>query len=150
DAALSRELAAIADWPGLVDGVVRLGRRHGFDFDAGDVRARKDAVLEHRPSGHSSRSAWLPAAVHLRDSKPIVEWTYFGSRQPTEPFFSDSLGICRRTPFARLFEHHTPLELSSDGAAPSGFIFHMSRCGSTLIAQMLAALPRAVVISEAP
>jgi gluconate kinase len=34
--------------------------------------------------------------------------------------------------------------------SPSGFIFHMSRCGSTLISQMLAALPRNIVISEAP
>src|SRR6266542_3419017 len=35
------------------------------------------------------------------------------------------------------------------GLSPSGFIFHMSRCGSTLISQMLAALPQNIVISEA-
>lgn len=33
--------------------------------------------------------------------------------------------------------------------APSGFIFHMSRCGSTLVSQMLAALPHTIAISEA-
>jgi hypothetical protein len=33
--------------------------------------------------------------------------------------------------------------------APTGFIFHMSRCGSTLISQMLAASSRHIVISEA-
>ena len=32
---------------------------------------------------------------------------------------------------------------------PSGFIFHMSRCGSTVISQMLAALAEHVVVSEA-
>jgi hypothetical protein len=31
---------------------------------------------------------------------------------------------------------------------PTGFIFHMSRCGSTLISRMLAAVERALVISE--
>ena len=31
---------------------------------------------------------------------------------------------------------------------PAGFIFHMSRCGSTLVAQMLAALPENRVLSE--
>jgi hypothetical protein len=36
-----------------------------------------------------------------------------------------------------------------DGLGPDGFIFHMSRCGSTLAAQMLAALSDSVVISEA-
>jgi hypothetical protein len=41
------------------------------------------------------------------------------------------------------------LQSSDGGRPPSGFIFHTSRCGSTLIAQMLAALPRALVISEA-
>lgn len=35
------------------------------------------------------------------------------------------------------------------GAAPQGFVFHMSRCGSTLIAQMLAAAERNIVLSEA-
>jgi hypothetical protein len=33
---------------------------------------------------------------------------------------------------------------------PTGFIFHMSRCGSTLAAQMLASLEENIVISEAP
>ena len=37
----------------------------------------------------------------------------------------------------------------SAGLAPSLFLFHVSRCGSTLISQMLAALPQNVVISEA-
>jgi len=38
---------------------------------------------------------------------------------------------------------------TADSLEPSGFIFHMSRCGSTLAAQMLAALSDCVVISEA-
>ena len=33
---------------------------------------------------------------------------------------------------------------------PDGLIFHLSRCGSTLVAQMLAALPGTVVASEPP
>src|SRR5206468_1319466 len=36
------------------------------------------------------------------------------------------------------------------GLRPNGFIFHVSRCGSTLVSQMLAALAQNVVISEAP
>jgi hypothetical protein len=34
------------------------------------------------------------------------------------------------------------------GREPTGFIFHMSRCGSTLISRCLSALDRALVISE--
>jgi hypothetical protein len=40
-------------------------------------------------------------------------------------------------------------EMSEPHVTPRGLIFHMSRCGSTLISQMLAALPQNVVISEA-
>jgi hypothetical protein len=37
---------------------------------------------------------------------------------------------------------------SESQRAPDGLIFHMSRCGSTLAAQMLAALPNSLVLSE--
>ena len=36
------------------------------------------------------------------------------------------------------------------GIDPTGFIFHLARCGSTLVSQMLAALPEHIVLSEAP
>src|SRR5207249_1157357 len=39
---------------------------------------------------------------------------------------------------------------SHPGIDPTAFIFHGSRCGSTLLAQMAEALPRTIVISEAP
>ncbi|HSC80381.1 MAG TPA: sulfotransferase family protein, partial [Chitinolyticbacter sp.] len=51
--------------------------------------------------------------------------------------------------------HRTPIDTLADlyairpGLPPSGFVFHMSRCGSTLIAQMLATLPSHAVYAEA-
>ena len=84
-----------------------------------------------------------------RDARPRAEWVYFASRRYTEPFFTDTVRQALRSPFARTFRHQGPLAPCS-GMAPSGFIFHMSRCGSTLISQMLAALDRVLVISEAP
>jgi hypothetical protein len=53
-----------------------------------------------------------------------------------------------------LFRHQTPLEELGDlvgtqpSLRPTGFIFHLSRCGSTLISQMLAATPENLVLSE--
>lgn len=95
---------------------------------------------------------WLPAQI----AEHAVEWTYFGSAPLAEPFYEDSLRAASQRPFNRLFRFRTPLaELerwSTDLPAlrPSGLIFHMSRCGSTLAAQMLASLERTVVVSEAP
>jgi len=50
------------------------------------------------------------------------------------------------TPLADLADRAGPLP----GLAPSGLIFHMSRCGSTLVCQMLAACGANIVVSEPP
>ena len=65
------------------------------------------------------------------------------------------LDQCGRLPFNLLFPRRTPVEVLTrwreerPGLAPTGFVFHLSRCGSTLVSQMLAALPQNVVLSEA-
>ena len=57
--------------------------------------------------------------------------------------------------FQPLIRYTTPIEKLAEWLRlypplrPNGFIFHMSRCGSTLVSQMLAALPRNIVVSEA-
>jgi gluconate kinase len=78
-----------------------------------------------------------------------------GKERFTAPFFSETVEHCLSNPAALLFRRQTPIETLAEwreaqpGLPPKGFIFHMSRCGSTLVAQMLAALPRSIVISEA-
>jgi len=56
-----------------------------------------------------------------------------------------NLAFARRTPLAALER----LAREEPGLVPNGLIFHMSRCGSTLIAQMLARLEATIVVSEA-
>jgi hypothetical protein len=58
-------------------------------------------------------------------------------------------------PFNALFRHQIAIDrlphlVGDDVVPPTGFIFHMSRCGSTLVSQMLASLDANIVISEAP
>jgi hypothetical protein len=55
-----------------------------------------------------------------------------------------NLAFSRRTRFAALEALHA----EAPGLRPAGLIFHMSRCGSTLIAQMLAQLSATIVLSE--
>jgi len=84
-----------------------------------------------------------------------VDWCWLGSNRFTAPFFDNTIDQAQLSPFNSLFTHRTPIaELgawcaASPGLAPAGFIFHMSRCGSTLVTQMLASLPQNLVISEA-
>lgn len=85
----------------------------------------------------------------------MVDWCYLGDLRFKTPFFEQTIGEALRRPFGLLFRPQTPVEVLGEvaahgtGLAPAGFIFHMSRCGSTLISQMLAALPQNLVISEA-
>lgn len=100
-------------------------------------------------------AGWVPIRIDWQGSRAMVDWGYLGSRRFTEPFFSQTIHPCVRHPADVLFRHQTPLEGLGEitaniaSARPAGFVFHMSRCGSTLVSQMLAALPQNLVLSEA-
>ncbi len=100
--------------------------------------------------------AWLPVSVNVLSNPPVVAWAHFAGVRLTAPFFEEPLRGALSRPFNRAFPYRTTLDdfveraEFADALQPSGFIFHMSRCGSTLVSQMLAALPQNIVVSEAP
>lgn len=97
---------------------------------------------------------WVPIHLRWRGSAPAVEWCHANGARFTEPFFHQTIEGLLRHPFNLLFRRLTSTDVLEElgaeqgGAPPSGFVFHMSRCGSTLISQMLAALPQNIVLSE--
>jgi hypothetical protein len=99
---------------------------------------------------------WLPAWACSDQGTFVVDWCYFGSRPLREPFFEDSLQLAMRRPVNHFLRYRTSVEALarryavSPGLRPTGFVFHTSRCGSTLVAQMLGAMHGSVVLSEAP
>ncbi len=98
---------------------------------------------------------WVPIRLFWQGSEPLVEWCYLGRERFTDPFFDSTIQLALQSPFNRLFRHHTTMATlgewsrRSPGIRPSGFIFHMSRCGSTVISQILASVAEHVVVSEA-
>jgi hypothetical protein len=98
---------------------------------------------------------WSPIRFYWRDEQPMVDWCRTDDIRFKDSFFEQTITRAMRDPFRVLFRHQTPVEMlgeieaESPAAAPTGFIYHMSRCGSTLVSQILAALPDSVVISEA-
>lgn len=98
---------------------------------------------------------WIPVRSFWKENRAFVDWCFFGKERLTEPFFDDSVLKRFRQPFNLLLQHQTPFEFLgelsefSEGLKPTGFIFHLSRCGSTLASQMLAHLEQNIVISEA-
>lgn len=97
---------------------------------------------------------WIPYRTFWQGAEPGVEWLYLGAKPFADPFFDETISREALTPFNSLFRFRTPLALLADwhaaspGLPPAGFIFHLSRCGSTLITRMLAALPEYLVLSE--
>ncbi len=107
-------------------------------------------------AAEASLAGWIPFRVRLNQLPPSVQWCYLGERTFAEPFFEDTVRQCLAKPFNQLFARETTIEAmrawsaAAPGLAPTAFIFHTSRCGSTLFSQLAAALPRTVVVSEAP
>lgn len=108
----------------------------------------------HHPLNPGQFDGWLPVDVYARGDGLLVEWNRLDGERLHEPFFADSCARLRRRPFNILFSRQTRIDdlvdlaPSRPGLPPTGFIFHASRCGSTLVAQMLCALSRNVVLSE--
>ena len=104
-------------------------------------------------------SYWLPAhsapaARSPTDGAPAFDWIWVGRERFVAPFHRDTIRALAFRPLAQMTRIRTDLAAMIEGAghertiAPTGFIFHMSRCGSTLAAQMLAAVPGHIVMSE--
>lgn len=96
---------------------------------------------------------WLPVQIFADGEGAKVEWVHFGFAPLVEPFFEQSLARAMALPASALLRCATPLETLLEFASerpPEGLIFHMSRCGSTLVAQMLGALEGSAVVAEAP
>lgn len=100
-------------------------------------------------------TGWLPIRLYWKQSQAWVDWCYLGDQRLTEPFFDHSIEKALQHPFNLAFRRQTSveylaeLEKSQPGLSPDGFVFHLSRTGSTLVAQMLAVLPENIVVSEA-
>lgn len=101
-------------------------------------------------------SGWLPIRAWFQDGEWRLDWCWFGEQRLTRPFFRDDVDQALRLPFNQAFRRETGLQAlldwqaASPGLPPTALIFHASRCGSTLMAQMLAALDDNIALSEPP
>lgn len=95
---------------------------------------------------------WLPYLIRWECEPPSVVWRHLGKQRLIEPFFDQTIDRRRRDPDKRERDRITSLEgldRLPRVRPPAGFIFHTSRCGSTLVAQVLASVREHTVISEA-
>ena len=100
---------------------------------------------------------WIPVQLKRVDSDLLCEWLFTGEKAFAEPFFDQTIAACRfATTRNRQYKVLSALEMmvqwSDDSVALplSAVVFHVSRCGSTLLAQLLAEDERHLVLSEVP
>ena len=158
DTSLQKELAALDSSDALAARAAEAARQRGLDLDAPTIQA----AMGGRNSGGNVVAGgvppvgWLPVAAAWRDGALALRWSYFGDERLRAPFFEIDARLSLSRPFNRLVRPVGAIDRLPAGPGahapvrPSGLIFHMSRCGSTLVAQMLAACADNVVISEAP
>ena len=162
DGALQNELQAFDDLDTFLPRALALGEARGIRIEADEMRQalRPDPIGLSRwsdtpPSDAVPQPGWLPVNVLAAQGQLCIDWAFFGAQALAEPFFEDSIRAALRRPLNRLARHRTRLIDLPDTIArqsvlqPSGLIFHMSRCGSTLVSQMLATDAHNIVVSEA-
>jgi len=97
---------------------------------------------------------WLPYRYNANSRS--IYWC-LPDGHASEPFQDESISRYRQSVLLNnLIQPQTPLDLlthqavSVSKAQPAGFIFHLSRCGSTLVSGCLSELDSTNVLSESP
>jgi hypothetical protein len=99
-------------------------------------------------------TGWTPIRVGVEDGRPLVDWCWTEGVAFDDPFFDQTVDGCLHDPYRLLFRRRTSIDVlaewaqSSPGLPLAGLVLHLSRCGSTLVTQMLAARGDVRVMSE--
>ena len=108
--------------------------------------------MDNNPLNH-----WYPVKLYPESDELICKWKYFKGIEFTDPFFNDT--ILRASSIEINSNRYKPvsdLSILTEWAStinavdPTLFIFHISRCGSTLLAQALGLNNQHIVLSEVP
>ena len=94
---------------------------------------------------------WLPVDAVVVDGRPGLLWMEMSGVELVEPFFQQTVERAKREKRAERFTEFDVLlqvEKELDSVQPTGFIFHSSRCGSTLVANACRAVSNSIVLSE--
>lgn len=100
---------------------------------------------------------WIPYRLIKNENSYSCRWLYTNGDPFTRPFFSEFINKClghryNSTAFKPSSDLSILLEWAQDlnSTAPTAFIFHVSRCGSTLISQSLCLNKHHIVLPEVP
>ncbi len=96
---------------------------------------------------------WTPVSLLIEPPAPTIDWCNLSDLTFSEPFFGQTLIRVGNEPVSRELVTTDlgalrQIDAVAPGRDPDGFIFHISRCGSTLVSQLAAALDGVAVLAE--
>ena len=162
DDTVREELAAATDDESFLAAALASVRRHGIAAELADFASlfAPDPAFLMAQTPPPLRcpgwppQGWLPCRFGQdTDGTPAIDWADFRGIALDGGFHNGATRLALARPFNRLLRCRTGLgDLLGDPPEglpePDGFIFHMSRCGSTLVARLLAALPGSYAVNE--
>lgn len=100
---------------------------------------------------------WIPYKLVRENRQWICKWLYTDHVPFSDPFFDETILKCKSHPYnSRVFSCVSALANlpafaeSLPSVEPTAFIFHISRCGSTMLSQMLSLDPDTISLAEVP
>jgi len=90
----------------------------------------------------------VPFGIRFGAEETFVDWCRAGDERFRDPFFDQTIDRLRRADGERIRTTSVEDLLNVPRVSPAAFVFHMSRCGSTLVTQALCAVPQFLSISE--
>jgi hypothetical protein len=95
---------------------------------------------------------WTPVRLDFSGPTPTVDWADLSAERFSEPFFDQTVARwasgSRARPLVRTGLEALAALDSEPSLEPAGMIFHLSRCGSTVVSRLLSTLPDVVVVAE--
>jgi hypothetical protein len=102
--------------------------------------------------------SWIPYKLDLKNGDSLLcKWLNTFNKPYIEPFFDETISKCKALDQHILkFTSAADLGILEDWATgiekvePTAFIFHISRCGSTLVSQLLGLNEQNISLAEVP
>ncbi|MBL0054795.1 MAG: hypothetical protein IPP31_01140 [Chitinophagaceae bacterium] len=100
---------------------------------------------------------WIPYRLNEQSDPLSCRWLYLDNEPITEPFFDETISKCmKQAENSHWLKAVSSLDILPEWSQqietvkPSAIIFHISRCGSTLVSQLLSQQSSNIVLSEVP
>ncbi|OXG08311.1 hypothetical protein BC749_104319 [Flavobacterium araucananum] len=108
-------------------------------------------------STHHPLFNWIPVSLIEKDNEVYFEWIYLADIKYLDPFFDETIAKCKShaynsKPYKVISTVDNLIEWSKQliSVELKSLVFHVSRCGSTMLSQSLATSSENIMVSEAP